>query len=252
MRPAFRFLLIAILLSPAVACNRFTGTPSTPTDSVTPVISSRPPFQTKEPERYRAIRVITSEEYFPNSSPVAARSTTTKLFKAGTNRREEYEAAKGLQLVYLENAVGRFVFVPSIKSYAELNIGTAPKIPQLDEAQTSANVTQGLLAEAAIAATYQLLGPEQLNGRKTIKYLVRQSPAETTATPRDTFIWVDNELGMPIRSESTYTEAGSVFRFSTELREISNQVDENVFALPPGLQKLEHTQLMQRIAELTH
>ena len=235
-------VLVLILVS---GCNRSESTP--PTRDSESVVSSLPPFKTKEPERYRAKRITTSEEYRSGSSQTASRTTTTFIFRSGVNRREEYES-ENEKLIYLENVNGRFIIAPALKSYADLSgDGSVNRLPTDEIAGT--NVTEGLLIDAPVSALYQPIGAEEVNGRRTVKYLVRQTPNETNAAGHNSFVWVDDDLGLPIRSESTHTEAGTTIRFVTELQEISTQVDEKLFEIPSGFQKVEVRQLSQRNAE---
>ena len=195
------------------------------------------------------MRVTTSEEVNAGSAASITHTSVTVIFRSGANRREEYKSDKA-EIVYLENETGRFVLVPALKSFGDLNSSTnTTKTPLVDDL-TAANLTHGLLADTSTSAIYQPIGAEELNGRRTVKYLVRQNLNAADADTRDTFVWVDDELGMPIRSESTHTAAGKTFRFVTELRELSTQVDEKAFAIPNEYQEVEYRQLSQRIAEL--
>lgn len=233
-----------------VGCNRLTSNTSSPPETVEPVLSSRPPYKTREPERYRATRVTLSEESVAGATPTTTQTTTTRVFRSGVNRREEYESSNGNALVYLENRSGRFVIIPGLKVFAELSAGSLPMGP-LPQETTSADVTNGVLTENVVEAIYQTLGAEELNGRRTVKYLVRESSGDAGEAGRDTFVWVDDELGMPIRSESTHTEGATSVHFITELRDVSTDVNEDVFQLPKDFQKVEHAKLLQRMAELT-
>jgi outer membrane lipoprotein-sorting protein len=244
--------LLPLIVAPLLilsGCSRLTTESNSSPRNPEVLVSSRPPFNTKEPERYRAMRVTTSEEANSGSSPAITQTSVTVIVRSGPNRREEYKSNQ-TELVYLENQNGRFLLVPALKSFGELNTQNAitSALP-LDDAN-GANVTQGLLADASASAVYQPLGAEEFNGRRTIKYLVRQNLNAADTASRDTFIWVDDELGIPIRSESTHNAAGKTFRYLTELREISTQVDEKAFVIPTGYQQVEFSHLSQRIAKL--
>jgi len=153
-------------------------------------------------------------------------------------------------MVYVENSAGWFLIIPSLQLYAELNASASNVLP----AEVSGeNATQVPLDSSPREAEYQVLSGEDLNGRRALKYLVRQIlDSDPTASSRDSFVWVDEELSIPIRSESTRTDAGKTFRFVTELRDISTQVDDKSFEVPAGYQKVEHKSLLQRIAQTAH
>lgn len=233
----------------AVGCNRLTSNTPSPPETVEPVLSSRPPYKTREPERYRATRVTLSEESVAGATPTTTQTTTTRVFRSGVNRREEYESPNGNTLVYLENGSGRFVIIPGLKVFAELSTGSLP-VP-LPQETASTDLTNGVLTENVVEAIYQTLGAEELNGRRTVKYLVRESSGDAGEAGRDTFVWIDDEMGMPIRSESTHTEGATSVHFITELRDVSIDVNEDVFQLPKDFVKVEHAKLLQRMAELT-
>src|SRR6185295_210775 len=82
-------------------------------------VSSTPPFQTKEPDRYRAIRNVTV---------VAAngQTVTTKnlIARDGELRRNESQVASKT-IAYLERPEGRFVLLPDEKIYAEVASDTS-------------------------------------------------------------------------------------------------------------------------------
>ncbi|MGH9881778.1 MAG: hypothetical protein ACRD6N_10110, partial [Pyrinomonadaceae bacterium] len=130
------------------------------------------------------------------------------IARDGANRYEEYEAGSGERIAYLENAGGYFVLLPSSKSYADLLAGTAdPTSPNLDQDVTT-NPAGGLLDRTEGETTYEKLGAEQLNGRQTTKYRVTYvSNPNATAGKQEAFVWVDEALGMPIRSETNYADS---------------------------------------------
>lgn len=236
--------LVLVLLVFLVACNRASNDTQPSQPAVQTVVSSRPPFKTKEPERYRATRVTTSEEYSAGSSAFVTQKTMTRIFRSGVNRREEHDSSNGRQWIYLETTSGRFVLIPALNSFAELTGSAALPSEPIED-----GMSEHLLRNMPVESFYQAFGSEELNGRRAVKYLVRQKSNAAEGNNRDTFVWIDDELGMPIRSESAHTEAGKTFRFVTELLEIEIDVDEKLFEIPKGFQKIEHTKLLQRIAE---
>jgi hypothetical protein len=243
-----RLIVVSLLLLALLACSRNPQSSSPTQTTVKTVTSSRPPFKTKEPERYSAKRVTSSEEY-SSGNLTSSHGTTTQVLRSGLQRRDEYESSAGVNLVYIENSSGRFLIVPSLQLYAELYASPSNDLPVEG---FEYNGAQGLLSSTAVEAEYQSLNVEEVNGRRCVKYLVRQNPSSGPEASRDSFVWVDEELLMPIRLESTRTDADKTYRFVTELRDITTQVDEKVFRVPAGYQKIEHQQLLQRIAQTAH
>jgi outer membrane lipoprotein-sorting protein len=64
-------------------------------------------------------------------------------------------------------------------------------------------------------------------------------------SPSETLVWIDEALGMIIRSE-TKSSDGSHSRM--ELSEIALEVDQSVFQLPADYQKLPLLELMTRLS----
>ncbi len=83
-----------------------------------------PPFSTKEPNRYQAIRItnVTGTASPENSS--SSQSNQVFIARDGERRREEYSAGVIGQIVHLEIPAGRFIVLPASKVYADLS--TAP------------------------------------------------------------------------------------------------------------------------------
>src|SRR5215213_5456073 len=79
--------------------------------------SLTPPFSTKEPEKYSAMRVITSEG---SGADAASEETRTFVARDGERRREDYESAGGEKISYLQLPTGNYVLLPAKKIYAEL------------------------------------------------------------------------------------------------------------------------------------
>jgi hypothetical protein len=86
-----------------------------------PVVSTTPPFQTREPDRYQATRTITTVT--PNGETIV---TKTLIARDGPLRREVSDT-----VVYLELLEGRFVVLPDQQVYAAAT--AEDPIPTADE-----------------------------------------------------------------------------------------------------------------------
>lgn len=203
------------------------------------ITSSIPPFATKEPASYQAVRITTTTESAnPASSPLETRTVRVFIAREGYRRREEYEDGAGEKIVYLENSQGRFVLIPSHKVYADLNAAEAltssVEFPP-DAAEISAD---RLLHETRSEARYQKLGIENVEGRTATKYKITKADAGNGTGSSETLIWIDESLGMPIRSESTFAGA----RYSKVLMELKNlslNVDDQLFELALDFKKID-------------
>jgi hypothetical protein len=221
------FLLLAVI---GCAPNQKVTTETNANESI---VSSTPPFQTKEPERYRATRTITT---------VTANGETTvtkdRVARNGDRRRDEPDVA-ARRMVFLYGPDGMFLLLPETKTFVELTKAGQPLTPG-DENLSDTSPAR-LLHTDPIATTYQKIGTETVNGRTTQKYrAVVNSPTDTNVTGNETLIWVDEALQMPIKSESKSSDGR---RVTTELTDISLEVEPALFRVPDGYQKITRKEL---------
>jgi outer membrane lipoprotein-sorting protein len=197
------------------------------------VISSTPPFPTKEPERYRATRTITVVT--GGESLV----TTTSIARDGAMRRYESDTASK-KVAYLDVPEGRFVLLVDDKVYADLETGS--DLPSSQDEEIS---PERLLHGDASQTSYEKIGTETVAGRKTNKYRVLvNSSSSGNVTLSETLIWIDETLNMPIRSE---TRSPDLTRTTMELSNIDLDVDKGVFQVPEDYKKIAFDELRKRL-----
>jgi outer membrane lipoprotein-sorting protein len=91
-------------------------------------------------------------------------------------------------------------------------------------------------------SSYQKLGTESISGRNTEKYrVVVNSDNAANVSSSETLIWVDEALGMPIRSE---TKSSDGSRSTMELSDISLEVDKNLFQVPNDYKKITFGEML--------
>ena len=227
-----KFLLIFVVL--LVGACRSQKEPATTLNAASEiVVSSTPPFQTKEPERYRATRTTTIVT--ADGKTVITKSS---IARDGEMRRNESETASK-KIAYLDVPDGRFVLLPDEKVYADLATGTDPGSSDEDISP------EGLLHEDETHTSYQRLGTELIGGRNTDKYrIVVNSSTPGSVSQSETFIWIDQRLRMPIRSETTSADGTKI---TTELSDVALEVDAGVFQIPSDYQKIAFTELRKRL-----
>ena len=207
-----------------VSCSSQTNSPAPPNAS-TETVSSTPPFQTKEPERYRATRTMTSV-----AADGKTTVTTTSIARDGELRRTESKVATRT-LIFLNLPEGTFVLLPDEKIYASVSGDSVPGTAEDGEISP-----EKLLHGDDLKSSYQKLGVEVVGGRNTNKYrVVVNSSSATSVTPSETLIWIDEALGMPIRSETKSSDGTHV---TMELSEIELNVDRHLFEIPNDFQKV--------------
>lgn len=201
---------------------------STPTDIV---VSTTPPFQTKEPQRYSATRTITT---FTNNGDSI--TTKTLIARDGPMRREEQNG-----IVYLDLAEGRFVLLPEQKIYAAATDEDRPAT--LEEGEE--NSPDRLLHADPISTTYQPLGSETVGGRSATKYriVVNNSRPENVSL-NETLMWIDDTLNMPIKSE---TKSPDGTRTVMELSGVALDADKQLFQIPAGFEKIAFSALQKQL-----
>jgi len=233
MRP----LLLLVLFLCLTACKSQSDPANSANAPSETIVSSTPPFKTKEPERYRATRIITI-----NSPNGEATVTKTSIARDGDLRRHESETNSKV-VAYLDLPEGRFVLLPDAKVYADLATEAAVSTAGADEI-----TPDRLLHTDTESTSYQKLGSELIGGRKATKYhVVVNSSTAGNVTRSETLIWIDEVLNMPIRSE---TKSSDGTRITTELADISLEIDKQLFQIPEGYEKIAFTEFRKRLTTL--
>ena len=230
MRP----LLLLVLLLCLTACKSQSNPATTDTAKSDTVVSSTPPFQTKEPERYQATRIITITT--PDGKTTI---TKTAIARDGDLRRHESETASK-QVAYLDLPEGRFVLLPDDKVYADLAAENGVSTNEEEEI-----TPERLLHTETGSTSYQKLGSEVVGGRNSTKYrVVVNSSGGGNVSMSETLIWIDDALNMPIRSE---TKSPDGTQIKTELTDILLEVDKSMFQLPQGYEKIAFSEFRNRL-----
>jgi hypothetical protein len=225
-------LLLVLLLF--VGCRSESELPRI--DGIAPetVISSTPPFQTKEPELYQATRTVTIV-----TATGERVVTKTLIARDGAMRRNESETVSK-RVAYLELPEATFALLVNEKLYADL--GAERDSGEEDEEISPERLLHG---EAGSNTSYQKMGTETVGGRKANKYrVVVNSSNPGSVTLSETLIWIDEVLNMPIRSETTSSEGT---RITMELSDISPHVERNVFEVPGDYKKITFAELRKRL-----
>ena len=227
---AWPLLVGGLSLVVSIGCKRLKSAHPGSSDDV--VTSSTPPFSTKEPVRYQALRVITTES--PGEKAV---SSTTAIARDGPNRRLETTLDSGKTVIYLATPQGRYLVLPSYEIFS-----TASAI-ELEQTQVVEDLSpQRLLSDELFEARYQHLGSENVLGRLTVKYKVTG-----IASHSETLIWIDESLGMPVRSETRSSDASSSTKTVMELRNLKLDVAPELFNLPVNYRKVSAAEALEKL-----
>lgn len=203
------------------------------------VVSSTPPFKTKEPDRYSATRTITI--FSPNGDSLVS---STLIARDGPRRREQPQPNE-IRVVYLDLPEGRFLVYPDDKVYAVATSDDAPANSASDE--PGENSPDRLLHTDPISTSYQSLGSETIAGRSTSKYrIVVNNPAAENVSPNETLMWIDNAWNMPIKSE---TKSPDGTRTVMELSGVTLDADKQLFEIPSDYKKVGFSIIQKQLKE---
>jgi hypothetical protein len=252
MRRAFFAILLAFtIIAGAIGAFRWarlrrieSQKPAISAPANTTEFRSVPPFSTKEPERYQATRIISSVE---NKDEPATMISKTFIARDGDRRREEYEPGTKETVIYLDIPVGRFLLSPGKKLYTDIDPASGnPDASRSDSDSDLGGVAspvlpdfspERLLNETPTLARYEKLGSETINQRATTRYRVT---AKDTSNGSVTLIWIDDELGLPLRSETSSTTGGHPATLTVDLRDLKDTVDPRIFELPGDYEKVDY------------
>lgn len=223
-------VLATLLLTSCSSKSSETPTANQPTERI---VSSTPPFKTREPERYSAVRTITF-----TSAKGESKTTKTEIVRSQTLRREE---EVGEPVFLLETELGRFLVFSKEKIYADVS----GEPTEDSESTESDNSPERLLHTGTLTSTYEKLGLEMIGGHDTTKYkvTVNSSSAENVSSI-ETMIWFDEKLGMPVKSETKATDGSKTVM---QLSNLELNVDQSIFQIPVDFQKVTVAELRRRL-----
>jgi len=230
-----RYSVLLLLVFIVAACRQNNLTP-TETPAVVEIVSTTPPFPTKEPDRYRAIRTISQTD-------LTGKTTTlrTTIFRDGPLRREELESANAPTLVYLEKPGTRYLLLPDAQLFSEVDTQFA--MPNSFDDNATESSPDRVLHTENVQTIYQKLPDEMLEGKSVSKYRVTVNNGSGGSVSNNvTFVWVDEKLGMPVKTETSANAA----RTTMQLSDISLEVNAADFEIPSSYKKVATHELMGR------
>jgi len=229
-----RLLAVCMGLFVIAACSSQNKNLTSATPSPDTIVSTTPPFQTKEPEHYSAVRTITAN--------AEGRTVITKAYVARDGESSRYESTGGPKnTIYLSTAEGRFFLLPDEKVYADVT--DESKIADAQDDEELKSSPDALLNTDGGNTSYQKLGNEVIGGRNTNKYrIVVNSSAPANVSQSETLMWIDEALQMPIKSE---TKSDGV-HVTMEISEIKLDVDKTLFVIPQDYKKVTFSELRKR------
>jgi hypothetical protein len=141
--------------------------------------------------------------------------------------------------VYLEKSGLKYLVLFERKQYVELTSNAFGFEP-------GKVLTPNSIAERLRQQQYEMLGLEPVNGRTATKY--RLAAESETSTHMDGMVFVDQETGLPLRSElNTAAPAGTKSRVIVEARDVQLNPDRAQFDVPAGMKKVTQQEAKRQI-----
>ena len=259
------FLCLAALFLAASACQRVDTNANTNANSIanantTPISAnanlssgSLSGIAAREPEKYQAT-LIFSAETEGGQKTIGIPTLSAEVARNGADRRVSFKLPDGSDLIYLEKGDQHIVIAPGRRQYAELT-------PEATGFQLQKLMTPGqLVSRLENLKGVERAGDETLNGRAADKYRytnITNTNTQAGSVNTEAFIYVDKETGLPLRSELFTEASGNVqgvkgARIVAEMRDITTIVDNSLFEVPVGFNKVPPEQVRQQIDALTN
>jgi len=207
----------------------------------------------REPEKYRAVLVFSAETE-GGQKTIGIPSLSAEIARNGADRRIAFKLPDGSDLIYLEQGNQHIAIMPGRRQYAELT-------PEATGIQLQKLMTPGqVISYLEKLKGVERVGDDIMNGRPADKY--RYALATNTSTSAgqvntEAFFYVDKETGLPLRVDITSEATGDVkgvkgAKIVAEMRDISTNVEDSLFQVPAGLDKVPPEQVRAQINAFTN
>lgn len=205
--------------------------PRTPSRSAT--------IDIKEPERYSVTMTISAQET-ASVAPAPMLTQQLSVARLDADRRWTFVFPAPLgQIVYLEKSGLKYLVLLEHKQYVEI-------APDALGFRLGSVLTPNSIAERLKSSQFEKLGLEPVNGRTAVKY--RLGEASDASTHTDGVLFVDQETGLPLRSElNTAAPGGTKSRVIVEVRDVQLSPDRAQFDVSAGMRKITQQEARQQI-----
>ncbi len=207
----------------------------------------------REPERYSAVLVLSAETE-GGQKTIGIPSLSAAVARNGADRRVAFKLPDGSDLIYLEQGDKHIVIMPARKQYAELT-------PEATGFQLQKLMTPGqIVSYLEKLKGVERVGDDTMNGRPADKYRYAATANTSTSAGQvntEAFFFVDKDTGLPLRVDLSSQATGDVkgikgAKIVAEMHDISTTVDDSLFQVPDGLNKVPPEQVRAQIDALTN
>jgi hypothetical protein len=211
-----------------------------------PIAATRPAaLEAREPDRYSVVTTITIQP--TGSAPQTNIPPFQFTFaRRDAERRVSFKLPDPVgEVVYLEKSPLKYLIFPSRNQYVEIDPNELGF--QLGDVMSPA----AAIARLKERAQYEEIGTETVNGRIAIKYRFKAAADTHTkvgTAQTDSIIFVDQETGLPLRSEiETTSSSGAGARVVTATESLQLAPDPSLFEVPTGMKKVTTAELKQQV-----
>lgn len=210
-----------------------------------PATSGGAPLEAREPENYSVTTTITIQP--TGNAPQANIPRLQFLFaRMGADRRISFKLPDPVgEVIYLEKPPLKYLIFPARGQYVELD-------PNELGFQLGAVMSPpSIIARVKERTQYEQMGTESINGRTAIKYRFRAAADTHTkvgTAQADSIVYVDQETGLPLRSEiETSSSSGAGARITTSAESLQLAPAATLFEVPTTMKKVTSADLKQQV-----
>ena len=214
------------------------------TNAAVPTTSS-PVLAAKEPESYS---VTTTISVTPTGNAPQANIPPLQFSfaRTGAARRVSFKLPDPVgEVIYLEQPPLKYLIFPARNQYVELDpveLGF-----QLGDLMSPAAIIDRLKQRSS----FEAMGSETVNGRTAVKYRFRGAADTHTkagTAQADSLLYVDQETGLPLRSEiETTSTSGLGARIVTTAESLQLNPASSLFEPPTTMKKVTSAELKQQV-----
>ena len=203
--------------------------------------------ESKEPDQYQATVMLKFET--SGDQKVATPPLKAEVARSGSNRRMEFAMPSGEKMIYLELGDKQLIVMPQRKQYAELNKEA------LGFEVRSLMMPEQIVKQLNNLKGIERVGEEKIDGRDAVKYRFAASTdtkSQAGTVETESFIFVDKETGLPLRSFTNSESQGNVqgvkgATLVTEMNNIRTTAEPALFAEPTDFAKVPPEQIRQQV-----
>lgn len=204
-------------------------------------VSTAGSVDTREPDQYQAAVKLSFQTMSGNQQQASLPTLQANVARAGNDRVMEFLLPTNEKVIFLDKGGTNYLILPSRRQYAELTreaLGFEVRRMLMPE-----HIVQQVKGLSGM----RLVGEETQNGRQVVKYAYQAAANTNTAAgtvTTESFLIVDKETGLPLRSETVSQAQGNVqgvnsVRIVTEMTDIKTTPDMALFNLPTDYQKID-------------